>query len=175
MIKFVVAAVWIIGVTIGTIFVSYSMSARPPETAGESPYNGKLEFVKTDMLSVPVVQDGAVKGYFLSKLVYAADVEKLRKLALPIDTLLVDEVYTFLFSNPSIDFSRVEGVDLNAMRNGLKDSINRRVGDDLIYEVMVEQVDYLTKEQIRDNALKRRDARGGKNRPTFNAGSSDGH
>jgi len=30
-----------------------------------------------------------VKGYFLSKLVYAADVEKLKKLALPIDTLLV--------------------------------------------------------------------------------------
>lgn len=169
MIKFIVAAVWIIGVTIGSIFVSYSMSARPPETAGDSPYNGKLEFVKTDMLSVPVVQEGAVKGYFLSKLVYAADVEKLKKLALPIDTLLVDEVYTFLFSNPSIDFSRVEGVDLDAMRNGLKDSINRRVGDDLIYEVMVEQVDYLTKEQIRDNALKRRDARGGKNRPTFQA------
>jgi len=175
MIKFIVAAVWIIGVTIGTIFVSYSMSAKPPESAGDSPYNGKLEFVKTDMLSVPVVQDGAVKGYFLSKLVYAADVEKLKKLALPIDTLLVDEVYTFLFSNPSIDFSRVEGVDLNAMRNGLKDSINRRVGDDLIYEVMVEQVDYLTKEQIRDNALKRRDAKGGKNRPTFKAETSDGH
>ncbi|MFN3546967.1 MAG: hypothetical protein ACK4U0_05700 [Mesorhizobium sp.] len=175
MIKFIVAAVWIIGVTIGTIFVSYSMNGQQPVATGDSPYHGKLEFVKTDMLSVPVVQEGAVKGYFLSKLVYAADVEKLKRLALPIDTLLVDEVYTFLFSNPSIDFSRVEGVDLNAMRNGLKDSINRRVGDDLIYEIMVEQVDYLTKEQIRDNALKRRDAKGGKNRPTFNAGSSDGH
>lgn len=171
MIKFVVAAVWIIGVTIGTIFVSYSMNGAQPVTAGDSPYHGKLEFVKTDMMSVPVVQEGTVKGYFLSKLVYAADVEKLKKLALPIDTLLVDEVYTFLFSNPSIDFSRVEGVDLNAMRSGLKDSINQRVGDDLIYEIMIEQVDYLTKEQIRDNALKRRDARGGKNRPTFTEGN----
>ncbi len=171
MIKFVVAAVWIIGVTIGTIFVSYSMNGEQPVTDGDSPYHGKLEFVKTDMMSVPVVQEGAVKGYFLSKLVYAADVEKLKKLALPIDTLLVDEVYTFLFSNPSIDFSRVEGVDLDAMRNGLKDSINQRVGDDLIYEIMIEQVDYLTKEQIRDNALKRRDARGGKNRPTFTEGN----
>jgi hypothetical protein len=175
MIKFIVAAVWIIGVTIGTIFVSYSMSGEKPAVEGGSPYNGKLEFVKTDMLSVPVVQEGTVKGYFLSKFVYAADVEKLKKLALPIDTLLVDEVYTYLFSNPAIDFSRVEGVDLEAMRNGLKDSINQRVGDDLIYEVMVEQVDYLTKEQIRDNALKRRDAKGGKNRPTFKADSDTGH
>jgi hypothetical protein len=175
MIKFIVAAVWIIGVTIGTIFMSYSMNGEEPVIEGDSPYNGKLEFVKTDMLSVPVVQEGTVKGYFLSKFVYAADVEKLKKLALPIDTILVDEVYTYLFSNPAIDFSRVEGVDLEAMRNGLKDSINERVGNDLIYEVMIEQVDYLTKEQIRDNALKRRDAKGGKNRPTFTADGEKAH
>ncbi len=167
MIKFVLAAVWIIGVTIGTIFFSHSMNAPKPAVEDESAYHGKLEFVKTEMMSVPVVMQGEVRGYFLSKFVYAADTEKLKKLTLPVGTILVDEVYTYLFSNPLIDFSRVETVDLDAMRTGLKDSINKRVGEELIHEVLVEQVDYLTKEQIRDNALKRRDAKGGSNRPTL--------
>lgn len=171
MIKFIGAAVWIIGITIGTIFFSYSANGEKHEEVEASPY-GKLEFVKTDMMSIPVVFEGEIRGYFLSKFVYAAEAEKLKNLSLPINELLVDEVYTYLFSNPLIDFSKVDTINLDAMRTGLKESINGRVGEELVHDILVEQVDYLTREQIRDNALKRRDAKGGKNRPTFKAGGA---
>ncbi len=167
MIKFVFAAVWIVAVTIGTIFFSFSASGEKHEAGDASPFLGKLEYMKTDMLSVPVVRSGEVKGYFLSRLVYAIEPDKLKKLSLPADTLLVDQLYTYLFSNQQIDFSDPKGLDLDAMRNGLRDSINKRVGDTLVQEVLVEQIDYLTKEQIRDNALRRRDNAGGDKRPVL--------
>jgi hypothetical protein len=73
----------------------------------------------------------------------------------PADTLFADELYTYLFSNPAIDFTQVKTLDLEAFRNGVRDAINKRVGDELIHDVMVEQIDYLSKDEIRDNAMTR--------------------
>ncbi|MEQ8448937.1 MAG: hypothetical protein RIB97_04550 [Nitratireductor sp.] len=164
MIKFVIGALWIVAVTIGSIFFAFSATGDKDDT-GERAYLEGLEYYKTEIVTVPVIQKGEVRGYFLTRLVYTVEPEKLKKLELPIDTLLVDQLYTYLFSNPQIDFSQTDTLDIVALRNGLRDSINERVGDKLIEEVLVQQIDYLTKSDIRDNALRRRDANGGKNRP----------
>ncbi|MEO9615918.1 MAG: hypothetical protein ABJG86_13990 [Nitratireductor sp.] len=166
MIKFVVGALWIVAVTIGSIFFAFSATGDKGDT-GERAYLEGLDYYKTDIVTVPVIQKGEVRGYFLTRLVYTVEPEKLKKLELPIDTLLVDQLYTYLFSNPQIDFSQTDTLDIVALRNGLRDSINERVGDKLIEEVLVQQIDYLTKSDIRDNALRRRDANGGKNRPVL--------
>ncbi len=47
---------------------------------------------------------------------------------------------------------------MDAFRNGLRVSVNARVGETLMHEVLVEQVDYLSKQEIRDNAMRRRAA-----------------
>jgi len=169
MIRFVFAALWVVAVTIGTIFYAFSATGEQPQTKGESPCLGGLDYLETEMMSVPVVRNGEVQGYFLARLVYAIEPEKLRMVSLPVDTLLVDQLYTYLFASPHIDFARTDRLDIEAMRSELRDSINARVGETLVHDVLVRQVDYLTKEQIRDNALRRRDAQGGVNRPTLKA------
>ncbi|MVA95727.1 hypothetical protein GN330_00480 [Nitratireductor sp. CAU 1489] len=166
MIKFVIGAVWIVAVTIGSIFFAFSATGDKGDT-GERAYLEGLDYYKTEIVSVPVIQKGEVRGYFLTRLIYTVEPEKLKKLELPLDTLLVDQLYTYLFSNPQIDFSQTDVLDLVALRNGLRDSINARVGDKLVEEVLVQQIDYLTKSDIRDNALRRRDADGGQNRPVL--------
>ena len=44
---------------------------------------------------------------------------------------------------------------MDGFRNGLRDSVNARVGEELMHEVLVEQVDYLSKQEIRDNLRER--------------------
>jgi len=34
--------------------------------------------------------------------------------------------------------------------------VNKRVGKDLIHDVLIEQIDFLTKAEIRDNTIRRR-------------------
>lgn len=168
MIKFAVAALWIVAATIGSIYVAFSATGSDKHATEQGDKLAKLDFLKSDMMSIPVVSDGAVKGYFLTKLVYSIEPEKLKTLKLPVQVLITDELYSYLFSNPQIDFSKVKTLNLDAMRNGLRDSINAKVGDMLVHDVLVEQIDYLSKEQIRDNALRRRDYQlGGTNRPTL--------
>ena len=69
---------------------------------------------------------------------------------------LTDQVYTFLYANPDIDFTQIETIDLDGFRNNLRDSINKRVGEEMIHDVMVEQIDFLSKQEIRDNTIRRR-------------------
>lgn len=164
MIKFVLAAVWICAATLGAVFYSFQSAAVKPadEAAGPPTIMGGLDYVKTDIISVPLVRDGAVEGYFLSRLVYTVDPAEMRKLTVPAQALITDVVYSFIYSSPALDFRRAKTLDLDTFRNGIRDGINKRVDQDLVKDVLVEQVDYLTKDEIRANAMKRRKPGGDK-------------
>jgi len=157
MIKFVAAAIWICAATLGAVFYSFQMSAAKPATEeAAKPLLGGLDYVKTDVISVPVVRDSLIGGYFLTKLVYTVDPLVMAKLSIPADSLIIDEVYSYLFSSPQVDFTRTTELDLDAFRGGVRDAINKRVGEQLVHDVVIEQIDYLSKDEIRDNALRRR-------------------
>ena len=160
MIKFIVAALWIVAAAIGAVFYSFQTTQTSVQATEAPEFFGGLDYVKTEVITVPVLKNGRVDGYFLARLVYTAEPEKLKALSLPAESLLIDEVYSYLFSNPLIDFSAVKTLDVDALRNGVAESINKRVGEKLVHEVLVEQVDYLSKEDIRDNQSRRRDPRG---------------
>ncbi|WP_011579614.1 MULTISPECIES: hypothetical protein [Chelativorans] len=156
MFKFLLAAVWISAATLAAVFYSFQASQARSNAAPPPPFFGGLDYVRTNVMSVPVVKEGGVGGYFLVRLVYTVEPERLKALSIPTDVLLIDQLHSYLYGNPQIDFSAKESVDLDALRNGIRDSINARVGEQLIHEVLVEQVDYLSKADIRDNAIRRR-------------------
>jgi len=157
-IKFIVAAIWICGVTVGSMMFAFSgaQKSASPQAETAATYFGGIDYVKTDVLSIPVVRNAAVQGYFIARFVYTAEQKRLAALTVPAESLLVDEVFTYLFSHPMIDFTDASNIDIDGFRNGLRDAMNKRVGEDLIKEVMIEQIDYLSKQEIRDNAMRRR-------------------
>lgn len=159
MIKFIIGAVWVAAAAIGAVFLSFQQTRVTEQAEPKPAFFGGLDYVKTEVISVPVFKGGRVDGYFLARLVYTVEPEKLKKLTIPAESLLVDQVYTYLFSNPQIDFSAARTLDLDTLRAGIAESVNGRVGDKLVHEVLVEQVDYLSKEDIRDNQARRRSPR----------------
>lgn len=160
MIKFIVAAIWICGVTVGSIFFAFSSTRdKPADEAKPAAYFGGLDYVKTDVISVPIVVENAVQGYFIARFVYTAEQKKLAAMSVPAESVLIDEIYTYLYSNPMIDFTQAKKIDIGAFRTNLRDAINKRLGEDIINEVLIEQVDFLSKDEIRNNAMRRRNAR----------------
>jgi flagellar basal body-associated protein FliL len=156
MIKFIVAGLWLCAVTIGAVFYSFSTSSTSAAPEPEPALLGGLDYVKTEVLSVPVLKKGGIVGYFLARFVYTVDPKKMQKLSAPANALIADELYTYLFSNPNIDFTEVASLDIDAMRAGVRDAINKRVGEEFVHDVIIEQIDFLSKEQIRDNTIRRR-------------------
>jgi hypothetical protein len=156
MIRFVMAAVWICAVTVGSIFVAFQASGEKSSRETAPGFFGGLDHVNTGIISVPVIKHGGVDGYFLSRLVYTVKADVRARLSVPAEALLMDQVYSYIYGNPHLDFSKRETLDLDLFRNSLRDSINERVGDKLVHEVLVEQLDYLSKSDIRDNTMRRR-------------------
>ncbi len=157
MIKFLGAAIWLIAAAMGAVIYSFQSATNAAAPVEEpAAMLGGLDYVKTEIVSVPVLRNGEITGYFLGRFVYTAEPDKLGKLSVPAETLIIDEVYTYLFGNPQIDFSKIETVDIDAFRTGIRDAINARIGEPVIHEVLVEQVDFLSKAEIRDNTLRRR-------------------
>lgn len=156
MIKFVVAAIWVCAVAIGAVFYSFQTASAKIDAPPPPPLLGGLDYVKTDIVSVPVLTNGRIGGYFLTRLVYTAEAKNLARLSVPAEALLTDQIYSYVYGNPQLDFVNHETLDLDVFRAGLRDSINKRVGEDLINEVLIEQVDFLSKEEIRDNTIRRK-------------------
>ena len=156
MIKFIAAALWICAVTLGAVFYSFQAAGQRGAAEPPKPMLGGLDYVKTDMISVPLLRDGTINGYFLTKLVYTVEPAEIKKLSVPAQALMTDQVYSYLYSNPQIDFTKKESIDLDAFRKSIRDAINTRVGVELVHEVLIDQVNFLSKDDIRDNALRRR-------------------
>lgn len=156
MVKFIFVALWISAATLGAVLYSFQLSLARTEAEPPPPFFGGLDYVRTSVLSVPVVKNGQVSGYFLTRLVYTVEPEQLKALSIPAEAIIVDELHSYLYGNPQVDFSDREKIDLDAFRNGIRDAVNKRVGEQLVHEVLIEQLDYLSKAEIRDNAIRRR-------------------
>jgi hypothetical protein len=159
MIKFALAAIWIAAVALGSVYYSFNNAKDTSETPNQPSLFGGLDYLKTGIISIPLFDDGRVYGYFLARLVYTVEPEKLKLLTLPVEALLIDQIYAFLYANPDIDYHDKDNIDLPRIKDGIRDSINERVGDKLVHDVMIEQIDFLSKADIRDNTIRRRTSR----------------
>lgn len=156
MIKFIAAAIWICAVTIGAVFYSFQTASARIDAPAPPPLLGGLDYIKTEIVSVPVLYEGHINGYFLTRLVYTVEPEKAAMLSVPAEALIVDQVYSYIYGNPELDFINHETLDLDAFRAGIRSKINEKVGEELVHEVLIEQVDFLSKDEIRDNTIRRR-------------------
>jgi len=165
MIKFIVAAIWICVATAGAAIYSFQNAGRNGADEPPKPLLGGLDYVNTDMISVPLIEHGAVKGYFLTKLVYTVEPAEMAKLSVPATALMTDQVYAYLYSNPQLDFTKTASLDLDAFRKNIRETINGRIGTDIVKDVLIDQVNYLSQGEIRDNAINRRENPGRTARP----------
>lgn len=163
MIKLVVSGIWICALSLASVYFSMQMAAGKADGKAPAPFLGGLDYVRGDVISIPVISGGAVHGYFLARLVYTADPADLAELSVPPKDLITDELYTFLVGNHVINFPQMDNFDLDAFRKGIRDALNKRIGKEVFHDVLVEQIDYLTKKDIRANqnevSLTSRDAR----------------
>lgn len=152
MIRLMIAALWISIATTGALVFSFqwgqaSYGITKKAEDNFSAFDG-MDFVRTGIISVPVFKKGHIDGYFLARLVFTADGSRLAELKLPPEALLADQVYSYLYANPEIDFARRDNFDADSFRASIRNGINKRLGEPLLQEVLIEQIDYLSKNEV---------------------------
>ncbi len=147
MLKFIAAAIWICVITVSAVFYSFQAAGERGADQPPKPLLGGLDYVKTDII---------FQGYFLTNLVYTVDPAQVKKLSVPAPALITDQIYSYLYQNPQIDFTRTTELDVDAFRKNIRDTVNARVGEQLIHEVLIDQINFLSKDEIRNNTIRRR-------------------
>jgi hypothetical protein len=144
MLKLVLTGLWVCGVTLGAVYGAVYV-ARAPVVDEAAAKRDALELVKGESINVPVIANGSVSGYFLTRISFRMDKEKIKGIHMPMTELMTDELFTLLVGNKMVDIENISAFDVNAFRGHIKEDMNKRLGDTMIEEVLVEQLDYMSK------------------------------
>ena len=149
MIRIVLIGLWICVVAFGSLFMAVrqktSSSGEAQVTAGGF---GGVDYVKTDVMSVPIISNGNVAGYVVTQLVYTVDSNIRKKLTVPLEFFISDEIFRKFYGSYS-DTKEVEKVSFEDVRASIMTDLNARFPEPVIKDLLVEQFNYISAEEIR--------------------------
>lgn len=128
-----------------------------PSASVEAPV-APTEIVDVPTIAAPLFRDGAVQGYFLIRVAVEIGERAGAGAALPPRAVLADAVLAHVFANPHLAFETPDGLDLERLRDELRSMAETSIG--AVRRLYITQVDFLSKADIRNNALGRRPVEG---------------
>ena len=148
MIRNVIAGFWVCAVTVMSCYaaVTWVIGAAPAEEKGG--YEG-LQYKKLPALNIPIIAEGAVQGYVVANLVFTADAKTLREISVPPEAFIQDEVFRYVYADETLDFKRLSRYNVNAMIGNVRERINKRLGAEIVKEILVENFNFVDKSDIR--------------------------
>jgi hypothetical protein len=151
MMKIVLLGAWLCMVTLGAAYgvMSWQKQKMVAETSPAGSATVTLEQLQTKMLNVPIIRDGAVQGYVLAQFVFTVESSKLKGLSTKPDVIVVDEAFKLIYTGEAIDFRHLRRNDIGALSKLIQDNVNKRYGEKLVHEVLVQELNYLPKDQLR--------------------------
>ncbi len=153
MLKLLLTGLWVCLVTLAAVYFSVQMSIPTPVDE-EAAKKEALQLVRGESLTIPVISNGVITGYFLGRFSFTMDKEKIKGIELPITEYTTDQLFTLLVGEKMVDLGNPGAFDLEVFRSRIKDDMNRRLGEGVVAEVLVEQLDFLSKEDIRTNVAR---------------------
>jgi hypothetical protein len=153
MIKLILIGIWVCAVTLAS---SYAALTWQPGAAHEPVHeksDSGLEHLKAKMISVPIIADGAVQGYVVAQFTFAVEARLLKNLPVGPEPLLLDEAFKTIYADESVDFRRFRKQDLPALGKKVMAGVNKRLGSELVRDVLIQELNYVPKEEARGRIL----------------------
>lgn len=151
MIRIVLIGLWICSVALGSLYFAVwqnSATAAAAPNAQEA-----LDDGKTEVFSVPIIVDNAVQGYVVCQLAYTLDHTVNASFKIPVSYFINDEIFSQFYGHYS-DVKNVQEVKFDDLKKSIIDGINARFPQPLVKDLLVEQFNYITAKEIRDQNTK---------------------
>lgn len=146
MIKIVISCILVLIATAAATYegANWKLQQTVPSAA---PKSEKLQYHKTKTLNVPMIARGAVQGYVVVQFGYT-ETDKGATLPVPPDAFLLDEAFRIIYADPKLDFRHLEKYDVAGLTKELVKRVNRRLNDDVVKEVLVEEINFVASKDI---------------------------
>jgi hypothetical protein len=148
-IKIILLSVWLCIVSLGATYGVMSWKAKAQQQAAQAiAAPPVLKQMQTKVLNVPVIKGGALQGYVLAQFVFTVETGKLKDLSTKPEVILVDEAFKLIYTGEAIDFGTLRKNDIAVLSKMLLANVNKRLGDTVVHEVLVQEFNYLPNSQL---------------------------
>ena len=148
MMKNVMAGFWVCAVTLASCYAAVTWIVGRAPAEEQTHYEG-LQYKKLPAMNIPIVAEGAVQGYVIANLVFTADAKTLREISVPPEAFIQDEVFRHVYSDETLDFKKLSRYNVNGMIVNVREKINKRLGAEIVKEILVENFNFVDKSDIR--------------------------
>ena len=137
---------WVLVVALGTSYAvaTLAVPSRGGEAAGKAP---TLQVEKTRVINVPMIAAGAIRGFIVAQFNYTVDGAKVKTLGVTPDVFLLDEAFRTIYTDDKLDFRHLEKYDINTFTKHLVEATNRRLGAEVVHEVLIQDFTFISKEE----------------------------
>jgi hypothetical protein len=155
MVRLIISGLWVCLVTLasiyGTVWWQTATRSAPVVVMADAgdPQQTAIEPLKTRMISVPVVGDGAIHGYVMAQFIFNVNAAIAKRLPVKADMLLLDEAFKTIYAGDVVDFRHFKKQDLADLSKGIAENANKRLGVHLVEDVLIQELNYIAKDQVR--------------------------
>ena len=142
----VVACLSTVGGVYGAVTWKSSLSAEPSKDESH-----KLQILKTPMVSVPILSDGQVLGYVVTRLQFAADTDLLKESSVQPEAFVADEAFRLIYETAPRDIKVSRKNALKELAENIASGTNERLGRKIVRDVMIDSWTYLSKQDMMRN------------------------
>lgn len=145
-------ALWVAAVTLAGVYFGQSVSAAPQshETGGGHGGHGSIynEF-HTDLFAIPHIDKSGIAGYLTGRFTIKTVAAEEAALKIPLNTLVFDSLSRHFYSEAGAFATSAGWENLRETLEGLRVMANETAGRPVVAEVLIEQLDYFSKDDIR--------------------------
>ena len=152
MLRSIILGIWICVVALTSLFSILWLASGNSST---QTIDDKSEIFKLDSINVPVIEDTLVTGYVIAQLDFVVDPAKSKMLPMPLDVFISGQTYAFLYDRRGQDALKRNVSRLGKAMEDLRNSINTRYNVEVVRAIEVRQLDFLTKDEIRDMRMRK--------------------
>jgi len=155
-IKTLLIGLWVCIVALGSSYFFVQMNNSSAAHVVPAEEAEVIEFIKTDMVSVPVIKEGKVQGYLVAQMSFAVNKTETKKLAFEPTPYLVDVAYRALYENSAIDFAQLQPQDLTLLAKKIAEGANAKLGGEVVKDVLMNEINYVPRDEVRTNWVKKK-------------------
>ncbi|MCB1422229.1 MAG: hypothetical protein KDJ69_07125 [Nitratireductor sp.] len=152
MLKTIAISVWLMGLLAGSMFY---FSTLPPPSADDHEKKPDLEYVNLPPITSVIIRDKAIRGYVIAE--FSVSIAKGRgsEIRQPLELVLRDLVIKGMHANKKLDIFKLDDFDVAAFSEDLRDKLNEKLGEGFVDSVLVQDLNFVSKEDVRDMLMRK--------------------
>ena len=152
MIKSLVAGIWSVTLLLGSLYFFGMMKGEPVAQGEEVP--AKLDHVKLETMSITIIRENTLQGYLILDVSFEFEAKNKRPSSAPAELVLMDAINREVFMNKEIDIDNLDRFDFDGFKEKVKLAVNEKLGETFARDVLIERLDFISYEEIRDKKLR---------------------